>query len=58
MPTPHNRPMRNELVNALVKLYQDNAKTLTPDSLYAIFYESHPPAPIRIAHLQKIGARK
>ena len=47
-----------ELVNALVKLYQDNAKTLTPDSLYAIFYESHPPAPIRIAHLQEIGARK
>jgi STE24 endopeptidase len=47
----------NELVNALVKLYQDNAKTLTPDPLYATFYESHPPAPIRIAHLQKLGAR-
>jgi len=48
----------NELVNALVKLYQDNAKTLTPDPLYANFYESHPPAPIRIAHLQKLGAAK
>ena len=48
----------NELVNALVKLYQDNAKTLTPDPLYASFYESHPPAPIRIAHLQKLGASK
>ena len=48
----------NELVNALVKLYQDNAKTLTPDPLYATFYESHPPAPIRIAHLQKLGATK
>ncbi len=48
----------NELVNALVKLYQDNAKTLTPDPLYATFYESHPPAPIRIAHLQKLGASK
>jgi len=48
----------NELVNALVKLYQDNAKTLTPDPLYASFYESHPPAPIRIAHLQKLGAAK
>lgn len=48
----------NELVNALVKLYQDNAKTLTPDPLYATFYESHPPAPIRIAHLQKLGAAK
>jgi STE24 endopeptidase len=47
----------NEMVNALVKLYQDNAKTLTPDSLYATFYESHPPAPLRIAHLQKIGAQ-
>jgi STE24 endopeptidase len=47
-----------ELVNALVKLYQDNAKTLTPDPLYATFYESHPPAPIRIAHLQKLGAAK
>jgi STE24 endopeptidase len=48
----------NELVNALVKLYQDNAKTLTPDPLYASFYESHPPAPIRIAHLQKLGENK
>lgn len=48
----------HELVNALVKLYQDNAKTLTPDPLYASFYESHPPAPIRIAHLQKLGAAR
>lgn len=48
----------NELVNALVKLYQDNAKTLTPDPVYASFYESHPPAPIRIAHLQQLGAAK
>ncbi len=47
----------NELVSALVKLFQDNAKTLTPDPLYASFYESHPPAPIRIAHLQKFGVR-
>ncbi len=57
-PTPRSKPTRNELVNALVKLYQDNAKTLTPDPLYATFYESHPPAPIRIAHLQKMGAAK
>jgi STE24 endopeptidase len=48
----------NELVNALVKLYQENAKTLTPDPLYATFYESHPPAPIRIAHLQQLGAQQ
>jgi STE24 endopeptidase len=47
-----------EMVNALVKLYQDNAKTLTPDPVYATFYESHPPAPIRIAHLQKLGEPK
>lgn len=42
----------NDLGTALVKLYQDNAKTLTPDPLYATFYESHPPALERIAHLQ------
>jgi STE24 endopeptidase len=42
----------NDLGSALVKLYQDNAKTLTPDPLYATFYESHPPALERIAHLQ------
>jgi STE24 endopeptidase len=43
----------NDLSSALVKLYQDNAKTLTPDPLYASFYESHPPAMERIAHLTK-----
>ena len=41
-----------DLVNALVKLYQDNASTLTPDPLYSSFYDSHPPAATRIAHLQ------
>jgi len=41
-----------DLVNALVKLYQDNAATLTPDPLYSTFYDSHPPAMARIAHLQ------
>jgi len=41
-----------DLVNALVKLYQDNAATLTPDPLYSKFYDSHPPAMLRIAHLQ------
>ena len=40
------------LVNALVKMYQDNASTLTPDPLYSRFYDSHPPAMVRIAHLQ------
>ena len=41
-----------DLVNALVKMYQDNAATLTPDPLYSRFYDSHPPAMVRIAHLQ------
>ncbi len=41
-----------DLVNALVKLYQDNAATLTPDPVYSAFYSSHPPAMIRIARLQ------
>jgi STE24 endopeptidase len=39
------------LIQALVKLYKDNASTLTPDPLYSAFYDSHPPAPVRIAHL-------
>jgi len=41
-----------DLVSALVKLYRDNAATLTPDPLYSTFYDSHPPAAARIAHLQ------
>ena len=40
-----------KLVNALVKLYRENANTLTPDPLYSAFYDSHPPAPVRIANL-------
>jgi len=39
------------LVTALVKLYRDNASTLTPDPLHSAFYDSHPPASIRIAKL-------
>ncbi len=42
----------NDLVSALVKLYQDNAATLTPDPLYSVFYDSHPPATSRIGRLQ------
>ena len=41
-----------DLVQALVKLYQDNASTLTPDPLHSLFYDSHPPAAQRIARLQ------
>ena len=40
------------LVRALVKLYRDNASTLTPDPLHSAFYDSHPPALLRIARLQ------
>ncbi len=41
-----------DLVHALVKLYKDNASTLTPDPVHSMFYDSHPPAAIRIARLQ------
>ncbi|HEX7248917.1 MAG TPA: M48 family metallopeptidase [Burkholderiales bacterium] len=40
-----------ELSAALVKLYKDNASTLTPDPLHSAFYDSHPPAAARIARL-------
>ena len=39
------------LIHALVGLYRENANTLTPDPVYSAFYDSHPPAPVRIAHL-------
>lgn len=39
------------LIQALVKLYEENASTLTPDPVYSTFHDSHPPAPVRIAHL-------
>jgi STE24 endopeptidase len=41
----------SHLIKALVDLYRENANTLTPDPLYSAFYDSHPPAPVRIAHL-------
>lgn len=41
-----------DLVTALLKLYRDNANTLTPDPIHSAFYDSHPPASIRIKHLQ------
>ncbi|MBK7135514.1 MAG: M48 family metallopeptidase [Rhodocyclales bacterium] len=41
-----------DLVAALVKLYRDNAATLTPDPIYSVFYDSHPPAAARIAQLK------
>jgi STE24 endopeptidase len=44
------------LVHALVKLYEDNASTLTPDPLYSAVHDSHPPAALRIARLRVAGA--
>jgi len=44
-----------DLVSALVKLYQENANTLTPDPLYSAFHDSHPPAPVRISYLNKLA---
>jgi STE24 endopeptidase len=41
-----------DLVGALVKLYKDNAASLTPDPLHSAFYDSHPPAALRIARLK------
>jgi STE24 endopeptidase len=45
-----------DLATALVKLYRDNASTLTPDPVYAAFYYSHPPALTRIARLREAAA--
>lgn len=47
----------NNLVEALVKLYRDNASTLTPDPLHSAFYDSHPPASIRISKLSAYTVR-
>ncbi len=44
-----------DLIRALIKLYQDNAATLTPDPLHSAFYDSHPPAAMRIARLQNLA---
>jgi STE24 endopeptidase len=44
------------LMAALVKLYRDNATTLTPDHLHSQFYDSHPPALARIARLRELSA--
>lgn len=42
----------DDLIAALVALYKENASTLTPDPLVSAVYDSHPPAALRIAHLQ------
>ena len=45
----------NALVAALIKLYEDNASTLTPDPLHSAFYDSHPPAALRVARLAALA---
>ena len=45
-----------KLASALVKLYRDNATALAPDPLHSAFYDSHPPAPVRIARLHALAA--
>lgn len=43
---------KEPLITALLKLYKDNASSVTPDPLYSAYHDSHPPAPVRIAHLR------
>ena len=45
----------NALISALVKMYRDNASTLTPDALHSGFYDSHPPATSRVARLSELA---
>ncbi len=47
-----------DMVSALVKMYEDNASTLTPDPLYSAFYDSHPPASLRVGRLLESEARQ
>jgi STE24 endopeptidase len=47
-----------QLADALFKLYRDNASTLTPDRLHSTFYDSHPPALVRIARLQQLASSR
>ena len=41
------------MVSALVRLSRENASTLTPDPLYALYHYSHPPVPVRVARLRR-----
>jgi STE24 endopeptidase len=47
----------SKLISALVKLYKDNASTLTPDPLYSSYHYSHPPALERVKFLEKLSSR-
>ncbi|MCP4332030.1 MAG: M48 family metallopeptidase [Gammaproteobacteria bacterium] len=52
----HSNSDYKALISALVNMYRDNASTLTPDPLHSMFYDSHPPATIRINHLESIAS--
>ncbi len=45
----------DQLIGSLIKLYKENASTLTPDPVFSAYYHSHPPASIRIKTLEKLG---
>ena len=47
----------DDLATSLVRLYEDNAATLTPDPLYSAFHDSHPPAAIRIGRLTAMSQK-
>lgn len=51
----HSNSDYRALISALVSLYRENASTLTPDPIHSMFYDSHPPASIRIDHLESIA---
>ena len=53
-----NHANYEDLISALVKLYKENANTLTPDPTYSAFYHSHPPALIRVEFLEKVGKQR
>jgi STE24 endopeptidase len=50
-----SRSSGDDLQTALVAMYRDNASTLTPDPLHSLVFDTHPPAPVRIAALQKLA---
>jgi STE24 endopeptidase len=49
------RAGRDAMVAALVRLSRENASTLTPDPLYALYHFSHPPVPVRVRRLRDGG---
>ena len=55
-PTCRQHTDHRDLVSALVKMYEDNASTLTPDPLHSAFYDSHPPASVRVKRLTMAAA--